>query len=76
MKGLRFISGAAAILCAVSCALDEPAFDPQTEDMEKRPIVISGNINQEYATRANDEGFCNGDVVGIYINQRFQTGDS
>ena len=67
MKGLRFISGAAAILCAVSCALDEPAFDPQTEDMEKRPIVISGNINQEYATRANDEGFCNGDVVGIYI---------
>ena len=35
--------------------------------MEKRPIVISGSINQEYATRANDEGFCNGDVVGIYI---------
>lgn len=67
MKGLRFISGSVALLCAFSCALDEPAFDPQTEDMEKRPIVISGSINQEYATRANDEGFCNGDVVGIYI---------
>lgn len=51
----------------VSCALDEPAFEPEVGQEGLKPIVIAGRINQEYATRANDEGFCNGDVVGIYV---------
>ena len=59
--------GAVVLASAVSCSLNEPSFDPVVEDMEKKPIVISGNINQEYATRANDTGFCDGDVVGIYV---------
>ena len=50
-----------------SCNLNEPTMDPVIDDAERKPIVISGSINQEYATRANDEGFCNGDVVGIYV---------
>ena len=52
---------------AVSCALDEKTFDSQEVESEKRPIVISGSISQEYKTRANDEGFCDKDIVGIYI---------
>lgn len=67
MKTIRNIIGAAVLLGMASCSLDEPAFDPVVEDSERKPIVISGTISQEYATRANDTGFCNGDVVGIYI---------
>ena len=67
MKTIRNIIGAAVLLGLASCSLDEPAFDPVVEDSERKPIVISGTISQEYATRANDTGFCNGDVEGIYI---------
>ncbi len=67
MKTSRHIIGALALMSLASCALDEPGFDPVVEDADRKPIVISGSISQEYATRANDEGFCNGDVVGIYV---------
>lgn len=67
MKGLRYIIGAAALAAMASCALDEPAFEPIEGEEGLKPIVIAGKIDQEYATRANDEGFCNGDVVGIYV---------
>lgn len=59
--------GAAVLTGLASCALDEPAFEPTDEEERLKPIVIAGRINQEYETRANDEGFCNGDVVGIYV---------
>ncbi|MDE5872117.1 MAG: leucine-rich repeat protein [Muribaculaceae bacterium] len=32
-----------------------------------KEIIISGNIVQEYVTRANDGGFSNGDAIGVYI---------
>ena len=67
MKKSRHIIGALALMSLASCALDESGFEPVVEDADRKPIVISGSINQEYATRANDEGFCNGDVVGIYV---------
>ena len=59
--------GAAALTVLASCALEEPAFEPVPGEDGLKPIVIAGRIDQEYATRANDEGFCNGDVVGIYV---------
>ena len=59
--------GAAALTVLASCALEEPAFEPVPGEEGLKPIVIAGRIDQEYATRANDEGFCNGDVVGIYV---------
>lgn len=58
---------AAALTVLASCALEEPAFEPVPGEEGLKPIVIAGRIDQEYATRANDEGFCNGDVVGIYV---------
>lgn len=67
MKTFRYMLGAMTIAVMASCALDEGGFEPQIEDVEKKPIVFAGRINQEYETRANDEGFCNGDVVGVYI---------
>lgn len=30
-------------------------------------INLSGQISQEYVTRANDEGFAHGDVMGVYV---------
>ena len=67
MKSLRYIMGAAALTVLASCALEEPAFEPVPGEEGLKPIGIAGRIDQEYATRANDEGFCNGDVVGIYV---------
>ena len=67
MKALRYIIGAVALSAMASCALDEPTFEPLEGEEGLKPIVIAGRIDQEYATRANDEGFCNGDVVGIYV---------
>lgn len=33
----------------------------------KMPITLSGEINQVSVTRVNDNGFCDGDVIGVYI---------
>ena len=30
-------------------------------------IQLSGDIDQLAITRVNDNGFCNGDVMGVYI---------
>ena len=67
MKAFKYIVGAAALLGLTACSLDESSFKPADDELVRKPIAISGSINQEYATRANDEGFCNGDVVGIYV---------
>ena len=67
MKRLRYITGAVTLAVAVSCSFNEAGFEPQVEESGRKPIVISGSISQEYATRANDSGFCNGDVVGVYV---------
>lgn len=33
----------------------------------KMPITLFGEINQVSVTRVNDNGFCDGDVMGVYI---------
>ena len=33
----------------------------------RRPITLSGEIDQLATTRVNDNGFCDGDVMGVYI---------
>lgn len=37
------------------------------EDSEKLAITLSGGIEQEMVSRVNDEGFCDEDVMGVYI---------
>lgn len=36
-------------------------------DLNKKVISLSAEINQVAVTRVNDNGFCNGDVMGVYI---------
>lgn len=36
-------------------------------EINKKVISLSAEINQVAVTRVNDNGFCNGDVMGVYI---------
>ena len=45
--------------------LDEGMLRPSTED--SIAVELLGSINQVTTTRVNDEGFCDGDGVGIYV---------
>lgn len=57
-------TGVLAIL-ALSCQQIDLVEPPQTE--ERQELNIQGVINQEYVTRANDNGFATGDKMGVYI---------
>lgn len=57
LAGIALLSG---------CAYDEFG-DPNLNTDGEMKINLSGEITQEYNTRANDNGFANGDVMGVYI---------
>lgn len=42
-------------------------FGDKTEQHDSNRIQLSGDIAQLAVTRVNDNGFCNGDVMGVYI---------
>lgn len=42
-------------------------FGDKTEQHDSNRIQLSGDIDQLAITRVNDNGFCNGDVMGVYI---------
>lgn len=68
MKKTRKSFIALAIISALvfsSCLREEPGIDYNTDKPGK--ILLSGEISQIYQTRVNDEGFCDGDAIGIYI---------
>ncbi len=49
-------------------ACSEEMFDsPGGESSDKNLITLAGQITQECTTRANDDGFADGDVMGVYI---------
>ena len=61
-------------LALTSCTND--SFDPIYEPEEGRlPIQLYGEIKQVNISRVNDEGFCDGDAVGIYV-VNFENGES
>ena len=65
MKIKYIILPLAALCAAASCSVREME-GPQAE-VQGDAIRIAGDINQEYATRANDRGFANKDEIGIYV---------
>ena len=42
-------------------------FFGSSEQHDSNRIQLSGDIDQLAVTRVNDNGFCNGDVMGVYI---------
>lgn len=55
-----------AVLSLVGCTQDVEVNVPEASTPKIMEIKIDGNINQESTTRVNDNGFCDGDGVGIY----------
>ena len=52
-------------ILAVSCQQIEIIENPQTGTPLE--LSIQGVIDQEYQTRANDEGFVDGDRMGVFV---------
>lgn len=56
---------AAGAMFLTGCSDD--FFGDKTEQHDSNRIQLSGDIDQLAVTRVNDNGFCNGDVMGVYI---------
>lgn len=64
MKRLLYIFAGLAVS---ACALTESESPILKEGTDAARINIGGEIAQAYVTRANDQGFVNGDEIGIYV---------
>ncbi len=54
------------VLALTACS-EDLLKSPEQEMQENGTINLSGEINQVATTRVNDEGFADGDVMGVYI---------
>lgn len=54
-------------LCALTACEDNLGRENGPETTGRNRIQLSGEIEQVAVTRVNDNGFCDGDVMGIYI---------
>ena len=61
-KGSVALLSALALLAACS---DELASEGGTN--AGKPLELQANIQQEYVTRANDNGFADGDQIGVFV---------
>ncbi|MDE6338390.1 MAG: leucine-rich repeat protein, partial [Muribaculaceae bacterium] len=67
MKGKLIICTGFCLSIIISgCAYED--FEDPTKNIGDAGIInLAGQISQEYNTRANDDGFADGDVMGVYI---------
>lgn len=55
-------------LVVIGCARENVETKPEEGDVsETGKIALSGTVNQVYRTRVNDNGFADGDRMGIYV---------
>ena len=73
MKTLKLILFTLLAVILNSCYTDEHFI--VSEDNSYLPIELFNEIIQTATTRVNDEGFCDGDAVGIYV-VNFENGQS
>lgn len=66
MKGHSIFAGILSLTLLAACS-DERFNDPSQSTDDLIPISLAGQITQEAVTRANDDGFADGDVMGVYI---------
>lgn len=67
MKRNILLTGLAAVLF-VSCTADTDRLGPSSGEQDGLiPVELFNEISQVAVTRVNDEGFCDGDAVGIYV---------
>ena len=53
--------------CVILCLSCHDYLDEFAANSNQSPIILQGQIVQEYTTRANDYGFVAGDRMGVYI---------
>lgn len=53
--------------CMLLVGCTDDLFDGDAFSGGRTPITLSGEIDQVSVTRVNDNGFCDGDVMGVYI---------
>ncbi|WP_279086654.1 fimbrillin family protein, partial [Bacteroides acidifaciens] len=58
--------GVASALMFTSCN-DNEALEGVSQGQDSRIISLSGEIDQVAVTRVNDNGFCDGDIMGVYV---------
>ena len=56
-----------ALIAMLFTGCSDDFFGDSTEQHDGNRIQLSGDIDQLAVTRVNDNGFCNGDVMGVYI---------
>lgn len=56
-----------AMAAVQACSHEEPVPGPEAPDNEPYRVQISGDIDQQPATKVTTDGFCTGDEVGVYI---------
>ena len=66
MKKHIFFTGLVAAAMLSACS-DNDFYVPGSESEDSGKICLAGEITQECTTRANDDGFADGDVMGVYI---------
>lgn len=64
MKRLSLWSG--VLMFALASCSNDP-FEPTATQMELLPLQLYGSIDQVATSRVNDDGFCDGDAVGVYV---------
>ena len=67
MKKLTFSAAVLAAITLSSCSQELFNAPGQEEADTSGRIQLAGEINQVVTTRINDEGFADGDVMGVYI---------
>ena len=61
----RLLLGILPLLLLAACSLHES--DGPVPEANGDVIRIGGEISQVYVTRASDQGFADGDEIGIYV---------
>lgn len=76
MKTIRFLFSLAVGATMLTSCLSEPDFGSVEEGDESQfEVALFNEIKQHITTRVNDEGFCDGDAVGVYV-VNYQNGAS
>lgn len=66
-KQIKYLLGLVVAVLTLFTACMEDDLGIRADLQASHKINLSGEITQVYQTRVNDDGFCNGDEIGVYI---------
>ena len=66
-KQIKYLLGLVVAVLTLFTACMEDDLGIREDLQASHKINLSGEITQVYQTRVNDDGFCDGDEIGVYI---------